>query len=348
MGARVVPQPMINRDRRGHPWLLAILIEVLPWLGQAGEPRASREPDENTPPPPVARLTRNTNDEMVITLETAAQQRLDLQVARVEISQRPLEVRGFGRVLDPLPLRVAQSEIVLAAAALTNSEAQFQRARILNQADAAVSRRAYEAAEAQFRADEIRANALRLRLVGEWGEWWANLDPKARGQLLDQLARRTEVLIRVDLPLDVELKLPVRSARLLAVGGSPVPLDAVPLGPAPAVDARLLGRAFLLRAENPGAALAPGMAVTVWLRSETGSASGVEVSRSSVVRAEGKTWVYCQTAPTAFTRRRITLDHPTLTGWFVREGWTPNDRVVVRGAQMLLSEEQKSTIPMID
>ena len=43
----------------------------------------------------------------------------------------------------------------------------------------------------------------------------------------------------------------------------------------------------------------------------------------------------------AFTRVQIALDHPTEAGWLVTEGVSPNDYLVVTGAQQLLSTEQK-------
>ena len=70
--------------------------------------------------------------------------------------------------------------------------------------------------------------------------------------------------------------------------------------------------------------------------------------RCTSVRHAGQGWIYVQTSEDTFTRRRIALDHSTEKGWFVNGEVAANERVVVRGAQALLSEEQKYKIKLLD
>jgi hypothetical protein len=72
--------------------------------------------------------------------------------------------------------------------------------------------------------------------------------------------------------------------------------------------------------------------------------SGVIIPRSSILRHGGLTWVYIQTGDDKFERRDCELQTPTTEGWFVIHGVTSGEKVVVEGAQMLLSEELKSQI----
>jgi len=65
------------------------------------------------------------------------------------------------------------------------------------------------------------------------------------------------------------------------------------------------------------------------------------VPREAVIRFNGTTWVYVQTADNTFQRTEAALDRPLEDGWFVREGLKPQDKVVTVGAQQLLSEELK-------
>ena len=46
-----------------------------------------------------------------------------------------------------------------------------------------------------------------------------------------------------------------------------------------------------------------------------------------------------QTGDGGFVRREIPLDRPADKGWFIASGITAKDRVVVSGAQTILSEE---------
>ena len=76
--------------------------------------------------------------------------------------------------------------------------------------------------------------------------------------------------------------------------------------------------------------------------------TGVVVPHAAVVYAEGKTWAYVQTGADTFLRREVHLDHLTPEGWFVTSGIAAGERVVVTGAQMLLSEELKSQIQILE
>ncbi len=63
------------------------------------------------------------------------------------------------------------------------------------------------------------------------------------------------------------------------------------------------------------------------------------VPASAVLRHEGKAWVYVQTQTNQFLRTEITLDRLTDDGWFVAEQLSATNRIIVAGAQLVLSSE---------
>ena len=101
------------------------------------------------------------------------------------------------------------------------------------------------------------------------------------------------------------------------------------------------GRGYLFLVTPNPSRLAPGAAVTGFLSLPGEAQSGVAVPRDAVVRFNGATWVYVQTGEDTFQRTEVALDRPLENGWFVREGLKPQDKVVIVGAQQLLSEELK-------
>lgn len=122
-----------------------------------------------------------------------------------------------------------------------------------------------------------------------------------------------------------------------------------PRSPAAGAIHRLL---YVVR--NSGETFAPGTSVEVCLPAGL-ERSGVIVPESAVVWSEGKAWIYLQQprepareaadadqtgAPgqAPFVRREIPTDLPVPHGWFV-SGLPPETRVVVSGAQLLLSAE---------
>ncbi len=100
---------------------------------------------------------------------------------------------------------------------------------------------------------------------------------------------------------------------------------------------------MLFRIRNTDHALRPGMAVMAYLPQRGAAAEGVVVPRASIVRFGAAAWAYLQTAPDKFTRRRVVLERPASEGWFTAS-LRCGERIVVTGAQALLSEEQKAQI----
>lgn len=87
---------------------------------------------------------------------------------------------------------------------------------------------------------------------------------------------------------------------------------------------------YLLR--DPSNDLTPGQAVTLRFTMESIHRSA-RIPESAVVWLDGKPWFYVQEASDRFVRRP-----------FGAQAVTPNERVVVTGAQMLLSQEFRSQI----
>ena len=85
--------------------------------------------------------------------------------------------------------------------------------------------------------------------------------------------------------------------------------------------------------------LPPSAAVTGFLKTSGATVSGVVVPASAILRHEGKGWAYVQTATNQFERVEIPLDRLVENGWFVSENLSATNRVVVRGAQTVLSAE---------
>jgi hypothetical protein len=85
--------------------------------------------------------------------------------------------------------------------------------------------------------------------------------------------------------------------------------------------------------------LAPGTAVTGFLKISGEPVAGEIVPADAVLRHDGKGWVYAQTGTNEFTRCEIPLDRAAADGWFVSGISTATNKVIVSGAQTVLSAE---------
>jgi hypothetical protein len=148
-------------------------------------------------------------------------------------------------------------------------------------------------------------------------------------------------LVRLDVPAGEPLKEMPTAAHLIAPSDAGAVIATQLLGPAGGTDAQLQGQGFLLLVKQEATRLAPGTLVTGFLKLPGEVEHGVTVPRSAIVRHEGEAFIYVATKDGEFTKKEIELEHATVAGWFVHEGLKAGEKIVVSGAQQLLSEESK-------
>jgi hypothetical protein len=270
-------------------------------------------------------------------------------------------------------LASARAEAVAARAALGAARAALERTRTLNAEDRIASDRAVQEAEVRVRSDEARLAALsetaamlevalkggvgpasaRPLIVEQGGEV---IEASGRagevveaGQPILRLNRLDRLVARIVLPIEPSPPGPILRARIGPFGREDRLLAAERIALAAPADQGGRGPAVLFRVRRGGdALLRPGTPVTAYLAVPGAAHHGVVVPRAAIVRAGGKAWVYEQVDDDDFVRREITLDRPTDAGWFVSGRLESGAKVVVAGAQILLSEEFKSQIPIAD
>ncbi len=277
----------------------------------------------------------------------------------------------FERVDVGNRLTNAQADVEAAQANLDTSRAAYERLKSLNANNRNVSDRAVQEALARFKADEARLNAARKNVAqlesaakaqaggagpvplstraGEVVEIFARPNESVEnGQQVLRVARFDSMLARVDLPAGEIADSSISAARIVPVGHEDRQVRGERVSLASAIDPRTLGEGYLFRVSGLGSILRPGAAVTAYIQVPGKPAKGVVVPEAAIVRTVGKTWVYRQIADDKFTRAEVTLDRTTSRGWLVPQGVSAGDRIVTLGGQMLLSEEQKSQIQILE
>ena len=267
-----------------------------------------------------------------VTIDAETQARIGLKTETPVPAQWLAPLRAVGNVADPLLFAAAAADYEAARAAALVSQDELERTQKLAAQDNA-SPRILEAAQAAAARDTLALRTARAKFTADWGVHLA---------VQSNLTEFAETLQTNDLSL-VKLSLPV--------GTFPAPLPRVAtififnsetnsigadfaddLGVGPATQAQTL--LFSVKKK-----LAPGVAVTAQLKTFSEPLSGVVVPSSAVLRHEGKGWAYVQTEANQFVRTEIPLDRLTDGGWFVSENLSATNRVVVTGAQTVLSAE---------
>jgi multidrug efflux pump subunit AcrA (membrane-fusion protein) len=251
-------------------------------------------------------------------------------------SERALQASEATATKDKLA--VASAKLGGTRAAQT-AELAVQKDRLQLDLTDATTTRAAQAAEAAVHRDEVAAGAVRAKLATAYGRML--LDQENLVEFAQSLVVGQTALVRLDVPAGEPLKEQPTGAHLLSPAGAGAVITAQLLGPAGGTDAQLQGQGFLLLVKPEGTRLAPGMLVTGFLKLPGEVEHGVTVPRSAIVRHEGEAFIYLATKDGEFTKKEIELEHATPGGWFVHEGLKAGEKVVVSGAQQLLSEESK-------
>jgi hypothetical protein len=264
-------------------------------------------------------------------------------------------------------LATAQSELSASTASAVAARAAHERTKLLNADNKNVSDRALEDAAARVAAEESRLKAATdtVRLLqqsldsaGPTGN--TRLMVERGGDVVEILARPGEAVepgtpilrvakldrlfARVDVPVGEHVPPTVPTARIVAVGYEDAPVLADRVGMAATADPAAQGQSFVFRLRETRLGLRPGLAVTARIPMPGPRRQGIVISSAAIVRLAGKSYVYIQTTANEFVRKEVTLDQPTADGYLSTRTVAAGDRVVVQGAQLLLSEEFKSQI----
>jgi hypothetical protein len=169
---------------------------------------------------------------------------------------------------------------------------------------------------------------------------WA-FSPKP-AKLKEYIAREKQ-LLHITLPSDKQLSEGTVTAMIAATGDHNKAQSATLISSAVLVDTGLQGVSYFFSTAATGLAL--GMKVTAWLPESSVRQTGFNIPESALIWYLDQICVYVKTAKQSFGR--ITLKDFTATpeGYFVTDGVSASDEIVVTGGQMLLSEELKNQIP---
>jgi len=282
-----------------------------------------------------------------VTLAAETQQRLGLATATPVATDWQPELKAYGTVLDRAPLRDLLLSLNQAMITFASAQRELERGKVLK-AQNNLSERAFQDLETASLQSRAAVAAVRLKLQAGWGgkiaDWAAppGNPAGAQHQSDDRLPVLADggALIRVDLPAGERLADLSGTVHIVPLAETVAPVEAANFDRLPTMDPQTQQQSLLcLVAATNASQLTPGEAVTAYLKIPGPPVSGVVVPASAVLRYQGADWVYVQTATNRFSREVITLDQPVNGGWFVSAGLAATDRLVVAGAQSVLSAE---------
>lgn len=262
-------------------------------------------------------------------------------------------------------LASARAETEAAQASLALARQEFDRLKELNADNKNVSDKALQEASTRLATEEARLRGaqssmqlLQSTLLPESRIGSVPLEVARGGQVLEvpvqpeesieagqslvRIGRFDRLLARIYLPPGLHVDPMVATISVAGQEGEMIPASRVAI--ASSIDPKYQGQVFVFRLTPRKPTLRPGQAVTAHIPVPGATERGVLIPLRSVVRFQGQAWVYVEAEPLVFVRRSVSLDHPARDGWLSASGFRPSERIVVIGAQMLLSEEMKSQL----
>lgn len=292
----------------------------------------------------------------VIKLPQDVQQQAAIRLTRLEPVHYRNEIHATGQVVDIQPLldmrsrhHEIQGEQRITDAALEVTRQDYDRLQQLHQEEANISGRElqqarlqWESRAAESRAATIRLEDLRHQFTQSWG---AELTELFLGDsdLFRKLSMRKSVLLLVTVAGDRQIKPGTRTAFVSTRDDRASAEEAGYISVAPATDVRTQGATYFFQA--PVSTLRTGMNVDVWIPEGDAEQQGVMIPAEAVIWYMDKSWVYVARDQETFTRVEVKKYAVTRQGWFVTESFKPGDMIVTSGAQMLLSQEFRWSMP---
>lgn len=330
---------------------VVVIVITLVWAFLASQKERTTEARRERPIEARSHLAVQ-NGEVIVKMAPADQQQNGIAIAPLTPVSRRRELQATAVVLSTQELNDLRSRYVSAKAQLQKAQAgvevsreEFQRLQGLYLHERNASVKAVQAAEGTMRADEAVTKAaqdavfltesdVRQRWGATIATWLLDGSPE-----FDRLARQQDLLIQATPQSVTGIAAPPIASITTAQGKI---VSARLVSRLPRLDPRFQAPSFLyVTPSNPN--LIPGMSLIVLLPSGT-PVHGVVLPRDAIVWWNGRAWAYMQTVSNQFVRREVSTEMPIPNGWFTAKGFSPGEKVVVTGAQQLLSEEFRSRL----
>ena len=336
--------------KRVFAWavVLGLAVIMVRTVAQVRKDRPDPDEDEQREEAiqPPSRVSVQ-NGQTVITLDPKTQSRAGIIVGPLKTMTSRERITAPAVVLSAQKRIGRRSNYVSSLARLEKaranvdvSEQEFNRLKSLYQDNQNASQKALDGAQGALRSDQAEVRAAQQDLLlqtaalrQDWGEVITKWVVEGVA-ILDRVFEQRELLLQLTMPPGsgpaaaetISLDLPQSGhaqAKLISTF--------------PHVDPRIQGVGFLYVTPSH-LGLAPGLNLVAHLAVGR-LMHGVLIPQQAVVWWQGQAWVYKQPAPGRFVRQEIETGTQVAGGFFVSGGILPGDRVVVSGAQMLLSEE---------
>jgi hypothetical protein len=297
--------------------------------------------------------------QLAVRLDMALQAQNGIKTQSVEPMDLQTEVDAFGRVFNINGLVELRSNVNkingeknIVLSELSAANKKLNRLKVLHKEAANISTRQLQEVEAESKTQQAKLNTLNSKLTDvrteaeqAWGTVLTSWVLDNQSDAFEKILSGEEVILLVALRAEDTLPDNTQTIYIGRNGKRSSAQKAYYISPAIESDRVLQGETYYFRAEANKSQYRANMHVHVWIPQSTDSISGVFVPESAVVWSSGKSWIYVKNGKETFIKHVINDPVVLGDGLFVANGLVAGDEVVSSGAQMLLAEEYRWSIP---
>jgi len=263
------------------------------------------------------------------------------------------EFKAIGEVVDLRPMlrlraryQQTASSVKVAKVALQSTEQELTRLKRLAKSTGSIASKnvsyaqsARNEAYAKVEGLKVELQAIKDEVFQSWGETisgWLLKDESIEWQ---RLLKHTDSLLLVTLAADNSLPSETSFIRVSRDGVRTHARKAYYVSSAIATDKLFQGETYFFK--TVAGKLRSGMRLDAWVAEGDDPLQGVYIPDQAIVWHQGQAWVYIELDDDLYQRKPLTGRLAAAGGVFMQDELAAGDALVMKGAQMLLSEEFK-------
>jgi len=294
-----------------------------------------------------------------VSLSTDIQKSSAIETIILKPTSHHAEFIAYGKVINIQSLLALRHRYLLALTDQRSAQAKFKQSEQNTHrqqelySSGVSSKRSFQEQQAQWQSNQAQVEASHYQnaaIIDEaqllWGKELADWVTSNDHSKLDALLSGRKKLIQITLPTHQHLANSIRSIDIEASGNRSKAHKAEFISASTHTELFAQGESYFFQSSDKS--LIPGMAISAWIPEHSTVTTGVIIPKSALIWYMDQALVYIKNTDTSF--KRLILYHftPTVDGYFVPDTLSPNQQLVITGAQMLLSEELRGQIPKED
>lgn len=325
-----------------------LLKQVESWLNGSSEEVDSAQGDGGESSTDVATVIAG---KMMVRIEDEIGDYAGIETATLVETNFSPESKALATVVDIRPLLALRTQHHQASAALNVANvteraaaAELARLNMLAKSAGSVATKNVNYADASWREAKAKLQGFNFDLqaiddeaLQTWGvviaSWILTEDSKEWQRLLS----RQDSLLLVTLPMDLSLAAQVNYIQIARDGSRQQARKADFVSPALATEQVIQGETYYFKTATDQ--LRTGMRLDAWLPHGSEPLNGVFIPEQAMVWNDGQAWAYVKLEDDLYQRRSLLSGLAAAGGVFMTDEIHSGDILVMRGAQMLLSEE---------